>query len=84
MSKATPPLRHEPAALTYAREQAGLTQTQLAQRCGVSLSLINMIEKGTRNASPALLRRLAYELNCPRVVLERKHAYSNEPDQDAA
>ena len=66
------PLDHEPAAVTYAREQAGLTKTQLAQMCAVSLSLISEIESGTRNATPAMLIKLAEALNCPRVVLERK------------
>jgi transcriptional regulator with XRE-family HTH domain len=68
------PLDHEPAAVTYAREQAGLTKTQLAAACGVSLSLISEIEAGTRNATPGMLTKLAGALNCPRVVLERKRA----------
>lgn len=67
------PLDHEPQAVTYAREQAGLTKTQLAQRVGVSLSLISEIEAGTRNATPSNLNRIAEALNCPRVALERKH-----------
>lgn len=71
------PLNHEPAAVTYAREQAGLTKTQLAQACGVALSLISEIESGTRNATPAMLIKLADILNCPRVVLERKRSSEN-------
>jgi transcriptional regulator with XRE-family HTH domain len=66
------PLDHEPAAVIYAREQAGLTRTELARLCSVSLSLISEIESGTRNATPAMLNKLATALNCPRVVLERK------------
>jgi transcriptional regulator with XRE-family HTH domain len=66
------PLDHEPIAITYARKQAGLTKTALAEMCGVSLSLISEIESGTRNATPAMLNKLAEALNCPRVVLERK------------
>jgi DNA-binding XRE family transcriptional regulator len=66
------PLDHEPQAVTYARIQAGLTKTALANACGVSLSLISEIESGTRNATPAMILRLAQVLNCPRVVLERK------------
>jgi transcriptional regulator with XRE-family HTH domain len=66
------PLDHEPAAVTYAREQAGLTKTALARLCDVSVSLISEIEGGTRNATPAMLNKLARVLNCPRVVLERK------------
>lgn len=66
------PLDHEPEAVVYARGQAGLTQTQLAERTGVTKSLINEIERGTRNATPAMLNKLAAALNCPRVILERK------------
>jgi transcriptional regulator with XRE-family HTH domain len=69
------PLDHEPEAVTYAREQAGLTKTQLAQACGVVVSLISEIESGTRNATPAMLNKLAKALNCPRVVLERKREH---------
>lgn len=75
------PLDHEPQAVTYAREQAGLTKTQLAQKVGVSLSLISEIEAGTRNATPANLNRLAAALNCPRVALERKRT---TPEGDTA
>ncbi len=66
------PLDHEPEAVTYARVQAGLTKTQVAEACGVSVSLISEIEAGTRNATPAMIIKLAEALNCPRVVLERK------------
>jgi transcriptional regulator with XRE-family HTH domain len=52
--------------------QAGLTKTQLAAACRVSVSLISEIEAGTRNATPAMIIKLAAVLNCPRVVLERK------------
>jgi ribosome-binding protein aMBF1 (putative translation factor) len=66
------PLDHEPTAVTYARQQAGLTKTALAGLCEVSVSLISEIESGTRNATPTMLNKLARALNCPRVVLERK------------
>jgi transcriptional regulator with XRE-family HTH domain len=66
------PLDHEPEAVTYARVQAGLTKTQLAAACKVSVSLISEIEAGTRNATPAMIIKLATALNCPRVILERK------------
>jgi transcriptional regulator with XRE-family HTH domain len=75
------PLDHEPAAVTWAREKAGFTKTQLAQAIGVSLSLISEIEAGTRNATSENLNRLATALNCPRVVLERKR---NPDEEDAA
>lgn len=66
------PLDHEPEAVAYARDNAGLTQEQLADAIGVSPSLISEIEAGTRNARPATIKKLAIALNCPRVVLERK------------
>jgi transcriptional regulator with XRE-family HTH domain len=65
------PLDHEPEAVTFARERAGLSKTRLAQLCGVSVSLISEIESGTRNATPAMIIKLAAALGCPRVVLER-------------
>jgi transcriptional regulator with XRE-family HTH domain len=66
------PLDHEPEAVAYAREKAGLNRAQLAERVGCAPSLITEIEGGTRNANPAMLLRLAEALNCPVVVLERK------------
>lgn len=75
-------LDHEPVAVTYARSQAGLTQQQLADRCGVSISLISEIENGTRNATPAMLNKLAAALNCPRVILERKREPETAPPAD--
>jgi transcriptional regulator with XRE-family HTH domain len=75
-NRAKCPLDHEPEAVTYAREQAGLNKTQLAEVCEVSVSLISEIESGTRNATPAMIRKLARALNCPRVVLERKREES--------
>ena len=75
---------HEPEAVTYAREQAGLTITQLATQLGVAVSLISQIESGKRNATPAMLNRLSGALNCPRVVLERKRCTSGHASAGAA
>ena len=72
MGNPKPVLDHEPEAVAWARRRAGLSQTQLAQRMGVSLSLVNMIERGKRNATPEQLLKMADALNCPVVVLERK------------
>lgn len=66
------PLDHEPQAVTYARTNAGLTKTQLAKACNVSVSLVSEIESGTRNATPTMIGKLAKAMNCPAVVLERK------------
>jgi len=71
-SKPKEPLDHEPSAVAYALDCSGLTKAQLAEMCGVAPSLITEIVKGTRNANPAMIGKLAAALNCPRVVLERK------------
>jgi transcriptional regulator with XRE-family HTH domain len=73
-------LNHEPKAVKYARKQAGLTQAQVAERCGVAFSLISEIEKGTRSATDAMLNKLAAALNCPRVVLEAKRGAVPGPE----
>jgi transcriptional regulator with XRE-family HTH domain len=78
------PLNHEPEAVTYAREQAGFTKTELAGRLGVALSLISQIESGKRNATSFMLNELARELNCPRVVLERKRDCTPAPEPKSA
>ena len=65
-------LHHEPEAVTYARENAGLTQAALAERIGIYYQLMSDIERGYRSATPATLNKLAEALNCPRVVLESK------------
>lgn len=72
------PFDHEPEAVAYARRKAGLTKTALAERLGVSLTLISQIESGRSNATPAMLLRLAEVLNCPVVVLERKRVVRDE------
>ncbi|MFD0209203.1 helix-turn-helix domain-containing protein [Streptomyces hirsutus] len=58
--------------MIYAREKAGLTQLELAERCGVSQQLVSKIESGVRNATPRVLNKFAAALNCPVVVLEAK------------
>jgi transcriptional regulator with XRE-family HTH domain len=74
MRNASTPLDHEPEAVEYARRKAGLSKSELARRMRVSLSLVSQIESGDRNATPAMLLKLAEALNCPVVVLERKRA----------
>ena len=46
-------------AILDARTKAGLTQTQLSEKSGISQADISRLEKGTRNPSLALLKRLA-------------------------
>ena len=71
-------LGHEPAAVAWARERAGLTKRELARRIGISEVLMGEIESGWRNATPAKLTKIAEVLNCPRVALERKREYAGE------
>ena len=51
------------------RKGAGLTQSELALRCGVDRSYISDIEKGSRNPSLQILLRLAEGISCPLSVL---------------
>ncbi len=46
-------------AILDARIRAGLTQSQLAKKSGISQADISRLENGTRNPSIALLKRLA-------------------------
>ncbi|WP_328912666.1 MULTISPECIES: ATP-binding protein [unclassified Streptomyces] len=69
-------LHQEPAAVTWAREKAGLTKRALALQVGISAVLMGEIESGWRNATPANLAKIAEALNCPIVVLERKHVHA--------
>jgi transcriptional regulator with XRE-family HTH domain len=71
-SRAKWPLDHAPEAVTQARLAAGLSKTQLADGVRVSLSLISEIEKGTRNAGPALIDTMAGVLGCPPDQLKRR------------
>lgn len=67
-------LDHEPEAITWARKKAGLTKRALAERVGISEQLMGEIESGWRNATPPNLLKIAGELNCPVVFLERKRS----------
>ena len=68
----TPTLNHEPAAVRYARENAGLKQVDAAKSLRIWPQLLADIEAGRRNATPAVLNKMANVYNCPRVILERK------------
>lgn len=65
-------LNHEPQAVLYARDKAGLTQAEAARQLGKSPQLLADIEAGRRNATSAMLNAMADVYNCPRVILERK------------
>lgn len=69
-------LDHEPDGVLYARDKAGLSQAEAARQLGISGAYLSQIEKGVRNAGPALMNKMVAVYNCPRVVLERKARYS--------
>ena len=46
-------------AILEARINAGMTQTELSEKTGISQADISRLENGTRNPSLALLKRLA-------------------------
>lgn len=72
-------LHQEPEAVTWARQKAGLTKRALADQVGISEQLMGEIESGWRSATPANLIKIAAALNCPLVVLERKHPAATSP-----
>ncbi len=50
-------------AMMDARIRAGLTQTELSKKTGISQADISRLENGTRNPSLSLLKRLADAMN---------------------
>lgn len=61
--EALQPERDITMALVKARKEAGLTQTQLSEKTGISQADISRLESGSRNPSLALLQRIAEALN---------------------
>ena len=49
-------------ALAACREAAGLSQAQLAERCGISGPYLSMIENGRKQPSAPVAQRLAEQL----------------------
>lgn len=50
--------------LYYFRAKAGLTQQELADKCGVARSYVSAFELGTRTPTLDTLKNLAYTLDC--------------------
>ena len=50
-------------AILDARINAGMTQMELSEKSGISQADISRLEKGTRNPSLALLKRLAQAMD---------------------
>ena len=53
------------------RERAGLTQVELAERCGISEADISRIESGSTLPNAATLERLAVALDAEVHLVER-------------
>lgn len=71
------------AAIRAIREARGIPLGECATTCGISYSYLSNIEAGRKNASPALLRRLADALGCqlaaissPREQRPRRGGYA--------
>ena len=50
--------------LYYFRAKAGLTQQELAEKCGVARSYVSAFELGTRTPTLDTLKNLAFTLDC--------------------
>ena len=61
--EALEPEREITRAILNARTRAGLTQTELSEKTGISQADISRLENGTRNPTIKLLQRLADGLN---------------------
>jgi len=71
---------YELRSITMYRIQAGLNQTELAERVGVAQATIARYEAGTRSPSPEVLGRLAdalgveeWDLTYADQVMQRRH-----------
>lgn len=61
------------------REKAGMTQTELADKLGLSKSVISAYEKGIRNPSYKVLPLLAKVFNVPELYFFEKGQWQHEP-----
>lgn len=55
---------HDPARLRARRVAAGRQQADVAKAAGISAGYLCELERGTRNPSPPMLKRLAEALGC--------------------
>ena len=61
------------------REKAGMTQTELADKLGLSKSVISAYEKGIRNPSFKILPLLAQTFNVTELYFFEKGEWQNQP-----
>ncbi|MCO5092189.1 helix-turn-helix transcriptional regulator [Bosea sp. (in: a-proteobacteria)] len=70
-------------AIQALREARGLTQEQLAERVGLSISYVSRLEKGRRNLSVKHIDRFAAALGVPRErLLTKEDVPLTEEDQE--
>jgi transcriptional regulator with XRE-family HTH domain len=55
--------------LRVLRERSGMSKAELAERAGISPSLVTRLENGERRATPAVMKRLAEALAVSTVTL---------------
>lgn len=67
------------AKIKELREKAGMTQTELADRLGVSKSVISAYEKGIRNPSFKVLPLIAKTFNVTELYFFEKGEWGNQP-----
>lgn len=61
------------------REKAGMTQTELANKLGLSKSVISAYEKGIRNPSFKILPLIAQTFNVTELYFFEKGEWKNQP-----
>lgn len=61
------------------REKSGMSQTELAEKLGLSKSVISAYEKGIRNPSFKVLPLLAETFNVSQLYFFEKGNWKNEP-----
>jgi len=53
------------------RQQAGLTQEQLAESAGISVNFVSAVERGQKSPTLATMEKFAKALNVPLMELFR-------------
>lgn len=66
------PLDHDPVALRTRRVELGRALSDVATDAEISKGHLSELERGTRNPSPAVLKRLAGVLGCETTDLMPK------------
>lgn len=70
-------------AVARLRESKGLSQVDLADRCGVNPSYVSLLESGTRQPSSALALKIANTLRVKFADITRTKGYEGEEAETA-